>query len=97
MHADQEKAAAVAIKVQRPARSVTPPTLTSAELDRLVDRYLAKNDPKVELAPITTDVEFVRRVYFDLIGKPPTPEQFTAFVRDRARRQARPAHRQSPQ
>jgi hypothetical protein len=63
---------------------VTPPTLTSAELDRLVARYLTKNDPKVEPAPITTDVEFVRRVYFDLIGKPPTPEQFLAFVRDRS-------------
>jgi hypothetical protein len=84
VHSDQEKAGAVAIKVQRPARSVTPPTLTSAELDRLVDRHLAKNDPKVEIAPTTTDVEFVRRVYFDLIGKPPTPEQFTAFVRDRS-------------
>ena len=70
--------------MQRPARTVTPPTLTSAELDRLVARYLTKNDPKVDPAPITTDVEFVRRVYFDLIGKPPTPEQFLAFVRDRS-------------
>src|SRR5579875_3465459 len=66
-------------KLKRPTRTVTPPTLTSAELDRLVARYLAKNDPKVEPAPITTDVEFVRRVYFDLVGKPPTPEQFLAF------------------
>ena len=70
--------------MKRPARTVTPPTLTPAELDRLVGRYLTKNDPKVEPAPITTDVEFVRRVYFDLIGKPPTPEQFLAFVRDRS-------------
>jgi hypothetical protein len=77
-------AGAVEVKVKRPARMVSPPTLTSAELDRLVERHLAKNDPKVEPAPITTDVEFVRRVYFDLIGKPPTPEQFLAFVRDRS-------------
>jgi hypothetical protein len=84
VNADQEKAA-VSVQVNRPTRSVTPPTLTSAELDQLVDRYLAKNDPKVEIAPMTTDVEFVRRVYFDLIGKPPTPDQFTAFVRDHAR------------
>jgi hypothetical protein len=76
---------AVDVAVKRPARTVTPPTLTSAELDRLVARYLTKNDPKVEPAPITTDVEFVRRAYFDLIGKPPTPEQFLAFVRDRSR------------
>src|SRR5262249_52876600 len=39
--------AAETVKVQRPSRSVTPPTLTSAELDRLVSRHLAKNDPKV--------------------------------------------------
>jgi hypothetical protein len=75
---------AVDVQVKRPARAVTPPTLTSAELDRLVGLHLTKNDPKVDPAPITTDVEFVRRVYFDLIGKPPTPEQFLAFVRDRS-------------
>jgi hypothetical protein len=73
------------VKVERPTRSVTPPTLTSAELDRLISGYLAKNNPKVEPAPLTTDVEFVRRIYFDLIGKPPTPEQFLSFVRDRAK------------
>jgi hypothetical protein len=73
------------VKVERPTRSVTPPTLTSAELDRLISGHLAKNDPKVEPAPVTTDVEFVRRIYFDLIGKPPTPEQFLSFVRDRAK------------
>jgi hypothetical protein len=74
----------VEVQVKRPARTVTPPTLTAAELDSLVGRYLTANDPKVDPAPITTDVEFVRRVYFDLIGKPPTPEQFMAFVRDRS-------------
>ena len=58
--------------------------MTPAELDQLVARYLTKNDPKVDPAPITTDVEFVRRAYFDVIGKPPTPEQFLAFVRDRS-------------
>ncbi len=85
VHADRQAApATVDVKVHRPARTVTPPTLTSEELDRLVDSHLTRNDPKVEPAPITTDVEFVRRVYFDLIGKPPTPEQFMAFVRDRS-------------
>src|SRR5262249_55639195 len=59
----------VPVNVQRPNRTVTPPTITSAELDRLVQQYLVKSDPKVEAAPMTTDVEFVRRVYFDLIGK----------------------------
>jgi hypothetical protein len=73
-------AAAVTVTAQRPVRSVIAPTLTSAELDRLVQRYLVENNPKVEPAPMTSDVDFVRRIYFDLIGKPPTPEQFLAFV-----------------
>jgi hypothetical protein len=68
----------------RPARQVTKPALTSADLDRLIKAHLVKEAPKVEPAPLTSDVEFVRRVYFDLIGKPPTPEQVRTFVRDRA-------------
>ncbi len=79
------KAETIPVSIKRPARTVTPPTMTPAELDRLVAQFLTKNDPKVEPAPMTTDIEFVRRVYFDLIGKPPTPEQVAAFVRDRSR------------
>ena len=37
---------------------------------------------------LTTDVEFVRRIYFDLIGKPPTPEQVHVV-------RARPLERQA--
>jgi Protein of unknown function (DUF1549)/Protein of unknown function (DUF1553) len=69
----------------RPVKTVTPPTLTSAELDRLIAQHLASTDPKVEPAPRTSDVEFVRRIYFDLIGRPPTPEQVHAFGRDRSK------------
>jgi hypothetical protein len=72
------------IKGTRPARTVTPPTLTSQELDRLVEQTLAANSPKVEAAPRTSDVEFVRRIYFDMIGKPPTLEQLMGFLRDKA-------------
>ncbi len=82
---DQKRAPQpVEVKVHRPARTVTLPTMTPSELDRLVAQYLTKNDPKVDPAPITTDVEFVRRVYFDLIGQPPTVEQFVGFLRDRS-------------
>ena len=31
---------------KRPARSVTPPTLTSAELDRLISKYLDQEQPQ---------------------------------------------------
>ncbi len=59
--------------------------MTSAALDGLVSQYLSKNSPKVEPATRTSDVEFVRRIYFDAIGKPPTAEQVASFLRDRAR------------
>jgi hypothetical protein len=70
---------------KRPVRSVTPPTLTSAELDRLINQFLTKNSPKVERAPQTTDVEYVRRLYFDLVGRPPTPAQVRSFLNDRSK------------
>jgi hypothetical protein len=69
----------------RPARTVTPPTITSAELDALIAKYLAANSPKVEPATQTSDVEFVRRVWFDLAGAPPTPQEVQSFVRDRTK------------
>jgi hypothetical protein len=69
----------------RPARTVTPPTLTSAELDRLIKQFLTATAPKVEPATLTSDVEFVRRIYFDVIGHPPTPAQVDVFIRDRAK------------
>jgi hypothetical protein len=69
----------------RPSKTITPPALTAAALDGLVGAYLAKHSPKVEPAPLTSDVEFVRRIYFDVIGKPPTPDQVVLFVRDRAK------------
>ena len=73
---DKAKAQAEAAKTplpRRPARTVTPPTLTSAELDRLLEQYLKKTNPKVEPAPLTSDVEFVRRVHLDLAGDTPDP------------------------
>jgi hypothetical protein len=82
-----KKAEAKAARIplpHRPERTVKPPTLTPADLDRMLDEYLAKNDPKVEPAPLTSDVEFVRRLYFDLCGVPPTPDQVRGFVTDRS-------------
>lgn len=70
---------------KRPARSITPPTLTAADLDQLIGKYLAKNSPKIEPASLTTDVEYVRRIYFDLAGRPPTPMQVQAFLGDHSK------------
>jgi hypothetical protein len=61
----------------RPDRKVTPPTLDSAGLDLLVDRTVAA--ARAPLAQVTNDLEFIRRVSYDLAGKPPTPEQLAAY------------------
>jgi hypothetical protein len=85
-----ELGAAKAVEVKgplpsRPSRTVTPPTLTSAELDGLISQFLTKNSPTIEPAPLTSDIEYVRRIYFDLAGRPPTPEQVQSFVQDRSK------------
>lgn len=80
--AEKDKKPEKAVPPPRPARTVTPPTLTSADLDSLIRNHLKANDPKVAPAPRTSDVEFVRRIYFDLMGQPPTASQVQSFVRD---------------
>ena len=49
-------------------------------IDRFVARKLA--DAGLEFAPEADRHELVRRVYFDLHGLPPTPEQVAEFVGD---------------
>ena len=49
-----------------------------------VDRFVLKKLEENKLKPVA-DADphtFIRRLYFDLIGLPPTPEEVTAFVRD---------------
>src|SRR5262249_55672633 len=53
----------------------------SAEIDELISKELKKAG--LEPAPLTTDEQFVRRVYLDLWGKPPSVEQIRAFVEDK--------------
>lgn len=49
-------------------------------IDELVDAKLERT--KTLPSPLTNDYEFVRRVYLDLTGLPPTPEQVRSFVDD---------------
>ncbi len=62
----------------RPEKVVSKPTLNHEELDSVLERTLASE--KVPLAALTNDVEFVRRIYLDVIGKLPTPDEAKAFV-----------------
>ncbi len=47
-----------------------------------IDRHVDAKLKKVEIlpSPLADDAEFLRRVYLDLIGIPPTPEQVQAFL-----------------
>lgn len=51
-----------------------------------IDQHLfaAMTRDQIPHAPLTNDYEFCRRVYLDLIGRIPTPEQLQAFVESKA-------------
>jgi hypothetical protein len=51
------------------------------EIDRLIAAELKARN--IVPAPLTTDEQFVRRLYLDLTGRLPTPAQITEFVADR--------------
>src|SRR5262245_32329472 len=52
-----------------------------------VDRFLLAKlaEQKLTFAPEADRRTLIRRVYFDLIGLPPTPEQVEAFVADKSK------------
>ncbi|MFN0107375.1 MAG: DUF1549 domain-containing protein [Blastocatellia bacterium] len=55
-------------------------------IKNLIDQHLfgAMKADSVPHAPLTSDHEFCRRVYLDLIGRIPTPEQLQEFVSSKA-------------
>ncbi len=61
----------------RPARTVRAPTLTSAALDEKVTSLVT--EAGIKPVERTSDDEFIRRVYIDLIGTLPTPVQIGKF------------------
>ncbi len=50
-------------------------------IDELVDAKLQK--VKVQASPLATDSEFIRHVYLDLTGLPPSAEEVRAFLEDK--------------
>lgn len=69
---------------QLPKKSAPPPVKDAAWPRSDTDRFiLAKLEAKnLRPAPEAEPVTLVRRIYFDLTGLPPTPEQVDAFVRE---------------
>lgn len=70
-------------EVGKPRIAWTPPPDMAPE--RVVDRFLALawKREKVEPAKPANDAAFVRRVYLDLAGRIPTPEEAASFVNGR--------------
>lgn len=83
------------VKPQRPDKQVSdltrdvvaklPPFQAPTKpiaIRNLIDQHLfsAMQQANIPHAPLANDYEFCRRVYLDLIGRIPTPEQLKAFV-----------------
>ena len=71
----------------QPVRRPVPPTVADADWVRTpVDRFILAKLEEAELPPAApaTRRELIRRVYFDLLGLPPTPQEVDAFVADPA-------------
>ncbi|HEY3901000.1 MAG TPA: DUF1549 domain-containing protein [Chthoniobacter sp.] len=70
----------------QPLAKVSPPKTDSPWVRNDIDRFIAQKQAELHLdpAPEADRRELVRRVYFDLHGLPPTPEQTEAFVNDPA-------------
>lgn len=67
---------------------LTKPAVPETPVDHwsvnVIDRfaYARMRDAGIEPAPRATDSELLRRVYFDLVGMPPTPAEIDAFMND---------------
>jgi hypothetical protein len=68
----------------KPRRPRLPPPIDGRDnpIDRILDHYLAEHD--VARPSPLDDAQFLRRVYYDLIGLPPTPEQLEEFLQNQS-------------
>jgi len=55
--------------------------LQAGEIDRLISQELTRS--KITPAPLTTDEQFMRRVWLDLTGQLPMPADIDEFLKDR--------------
>jgi hypothetical protein len=76
--------AATYVAPLKPRRLALPPGADRRghPIDRILDAYFAQQ--KVPIPALVDDGTFVRRVYLDLIGLLPAPEEVDAFLKDTA-------------
>src|SRR5206468_1231869 len=70
-------------KSEAPPGPSTAPELRPADLDALIAKSLLAS--KTEPSPITTDEEFIRRLYLDVLGRLPNPGAIREFGAARQR------------
>ena len=69
----------------QPIQRLTPPSVKNASLAaNPIDHFIlaALETNQLTLAPRASKEQLIRRVTFDLIGLPPTPEEIDAFIHD---------------
>jgi hypothetical protein len=68
------------------AKPTIPPAPENAWARNEIDRFIYKKlqTEGLKPAPRAEKAQLIRRVYFDVVGLPPTPEEVEAFVRDTA-------------
>lgn len=70
----------------QPVQSVEPPAVKNAKWvrDQIIDNHVLARLEDSGLAPVAdaNRQTLVRRVYFDLVGLPPSPAEIDAFVKD---------------
>ncbi|MFO0866776.1 MAG: DUF1549 domain-containing protein [Gemmataceae bacterium] len=68
----------------RPIARVEPPVASRVWAKSGVDRFILARLEKEGIAPSpeASRITLIRRLHFDLIGLPPTPEEIDAFVHD---------------
>src|SRR5262245_54719803 len=62
-------------------KNASKKAVTSAEIDEMILKEL--KNAGVTPAPRSSDEQFLRRVYLDLAGKPPTVQEIRDFVADK--------------
>jgi hypothetical protein len=74
--------AAAHVLVLRPGKDFVPAPVPA---DSLIDRHVVEKLNRLKITPsaLAGDEEFLRRVYLDLIGVQPKPEEVRAFLADK--------------
>lgn len=68
----------------KPVAAVVPPSVNSDFVSNPVDSFILQKLTEHSIAPNpgATKAELIRRIYLDMLGLPPTPEEVSAFGAD---------------